>query len=359
MCDICWSSEAKEKTMETCEFCGRGNNIFHGYSCVVDFTQYLYRDLAVRAEKLKTRITVYAHNSKGYDGHFIMQDLFERDFATQPQIILQGLKVLKMGINNVDFNDSLCLFLQPLSALPKSFGFENVVLKGFFPHKFNIEKNWGYTGKIPEIEFFSPEFMSESKAIECTHWHKEYQLKQETAGFDEYGRFRQPYTFHKELVKYCANDVKILTIAMMEFRKLFQNVTRLNPITRNFTLASVAMEHFRSLELQENQIGITPIKGYFQNRNKSVVADIWLDWIQREKSITINREVKIGPFYVDGYNKEARKVYEFFGCYFHGCDAENCNKNTDRNESFNGHKSLDDKLSAAKERVRWSLTDFI
>jgi hypothetical protein len=29
--------------------------------------------------------------------------------------------------------------------------------------------------------------------------------------------------------------------------------------------------------------------------------------------------ITLGPYTVDGYDKESRTVYEFYGCYWHGC----------------------------------------
>ena len=314
---------------------------WHG-DVVKEFTDYLYTILAKVAEKNKTRIIVFAHNSKGYDGHFIMQDLFKRKFADKPQIILQGLKVLKIGVNNVDFIDSLSFFQQPLSALPKSFGFESVVLKGFFPHRFNTPENSRYVGPIPALEYFGLEHMKESTSEECRQWHANYGSRN--------------YRLFQELKDYCKNDVKILTMAVMEFRELFKKVTELDPITRNFTLASVAMEHFRSSVLQENQIGITPIKGYVNNRNKSNLANHWLDWCQKTTNQIITREYKIGPFFADGYAKETRTVYEFFGCFFHGCDRPGCNRNKDRFaiDPYLG-KSLSSVYIQTEERVSFSI----
>ena len=339
VCDVCWDKESKDKTI-ICNTCGKFSNIFWGNSCVKEFCDYLYDNLAKKAEKHKSKIIVFAHNSKGYDGHFIMQDLFERQFADPPQIIMQGLKILKVGVNNIDFIDSLNFFQQPLSALPKSFGFQHIVEKGFFPHLFNKQENHEYSGKIPDIDYFGIEYMKESAATECTNWQKS---------------FNGEYNFKNELEKYCKNDVKILTRAVMEFRELFESVTELDPITRNFTLASVAMEHFRSSVLKENQIGITPIKGYLNNRSKSFKANIWLDWHQQKFNREILREYKIGPYYADGYNKEKNIVYEFFGCYFHGCDKHPCNMNRDRNEIIPklNNKSLNRVRSETKVRIEY------
>ena len=298
--------EKKKKTGE-CPTCGVGQIKFNGPSCVKQFTDYLYLNLAKEAEKNKSKIIVFAHNSRGYDGHFIMQDLFDRDFKDQPQIILQGLKVLKIGVNNVQFIDSLSFFQQPLSSLPKSFNFENEALKGFFPHKMNVLKNWPYIGRLPDKEMFDPDFMSESTAKEFEKWHAEY-VKQQIG---PEGQLINRWKLASELYKYCSNDVKILTIAVMEFRALFKSVTDLDPITRNFTLASVAMEHFRSKVLEENQIGITPIKGYINLRNKSKAANIWIDWLEFSQSLSLKREIKIGPYYVDAIDQCGNTIYEF------------------------------------------------
>ena len=49
-----------------------------------------------------------------------------------------------------------------LSKLPRSFGLENDVVKGYFPHRYNTEDNKDFEGSIPEMEYFDPEGMSES-----------------------------------------------------------------------------------------------------------------------------------------------------------------------------------------------------
>src|SRR5260370_13509196 len=104
--------------------------------------------------------------------------------------------------------------------------------------------------------------MKPNFAEECRRWLSEWPAN-------------RIYDFKGELTKYCANDVKILTLAIMEFRKLFSNVTEIDPITRNFTLASVGLEYFRAKQLNENQIGITPINGYINGRHKSKCGNVW------------------------------------------------------------------------------------
>ena len=52
----------------------------------------------------------------------------------------------------------------------------------------------------------------------------------------------------------------------------------------------------------------------------------WMDWVAEQENIDIkhkinnNREVRIGPYLVDGYCPETRTVYEYQGCWYHFCD---------------------------------------
>ena len=49
---------------------------------------------------------------------------------------------------------------------------------------------------------------------------------------------------------------------------------------------------------------------------------IWMDYVAYEQNITIkhkynyNREVRIGPYLVDGYNPETKTIYEVSFIYF-------------------------------------------
>jgi hypothetical protein len=304
--------------------------------------------IAVNAQALKSYVYVFAHNAKGYDGHFILKDIFKRKFDDL-QIIMNGLKVLKTEVGNVHFIDSLSYFQQPLSSLPKSFGFENIVEKGFFPHAFNKMSNKDYVGVIPPIEDFHIQYMSPKSAHACKEWHKEM--------LDS----NYNYVFFEELNKYCRNDVKILSIAIMEFRKLFINATEIDPITRNFTLASIGMEYFRAKILTENTIGITPINGYVPNRKQSLKGNLWLDWQQKSLNKIITREFRVGPYYADGYIESDRHIFEFFGCHFHGCEECSTKNGDDR---YLARVELNNRTYSAvyrstEEKVRYFTNCFI
>jgi len=326
------------KNCDKCETCGTGYKEWFGFGCVRQFTDYLYNDVAVQAEKAKCNVFVFAHNARGYDGHFIVSDMFRRKFRNV-NIIMSGHKVLKVQCGNVHFIDSLSFFQQPLATIPKSFGFQGIVEKGFFPHLFNKEENFEYLGPIPAIEYFSPQYMKPAAACACREWHSQ---------------FTSVYNFKEQLIKYCRNDVKILTTAIQEFRKLFINITDIDPITRNFTLASIGLEYFRAKVLKDDkQIGITPINGYINGRNASVKSNIWLDWQQKVLGKQILREYHIGKYYADGYIPEEKHVFEFNGCYFHGC-LECARKNgvNPYIETGPGGKTIWQLHNASKQKVR-------
>jgi len=104
----------------------------------------------------------------------------------------------------------------------------------------------------------------------------------------------------------------------MKFRKQFKEITSFDPMTRNFTLASVGLEVFRAKFLKDKSLGITPIAGYSQ-RYSSMIGNIWLEWCEFKNNITITREYRIEKYFADGFDKQNSVVYEFFGCFYHGC----------------------------------------
>ena len=134
------------------------------------------------------------------------------------------------------------------------------------------------------------------------------------------------FNFKEEFIAYCRNDVKILLSAIMSFRKLFQSVAQLDPTTRNFTLAAVGQETYRTLPMIK-PIGIVPATGYLQTRNSSIGENLWLDWLQTQLKTEVLRQQKVGPYFCDGQVNET--VYEFNGCFYHGCPT--CHP-TNRNE---------------------------
>lgn len=124
-----------------------------------------------------------------------------------------------------------------------------------------------------------------------------------------------------ELKKYCSMDVKLLRQGCLKFMQNFVNVLDINPFTEASTLAPAVMLGFRKKFLIENTLSIIPSNNYCINKNQSKIGKKWLVYEKHfnNNNTQINYEYKIDSIYVEGYDPSTNTVYEFFGCYFHGC----------------------------------------
>ena len=63
-------------------------------------------------------------------------------------------------------------------------------------------------------------------------------------------------------------------------------------------------------------------------RDRYLKAFYYLEWLRNEKGLEIDhyfnkgKEFRIGPYLVDGFSRDEKKVFEFNGCYFHHHDCE-------------------------------------
>ncbi|XP_054152671.1 uncharacterized protein LOC128951450 [Oppia nitens] len=164
---------------------------------------------------------------------------------------------------------------------------------------------------------------------ECVEWYNDFKAN------------NYIWNFEQQIKKYCLNDVIVLTIAVMEFRKLFKNFTGLDPITRRFTLAGVGLEYFRAKILKDNMIGVTPINGYIDGRHKSNKGNVWLDWMEEKRGVKICREMRIGQNYADGCIRDGvlGEIFEFNGCYWHGC--QKCTHLFSLRNTYDGNEQVD------------------
>ena len=273
-------------------------------------------ELEERKRAMRPLIFIFAHNFRGYDGRFILRELWNRR-CKGVKFIFRGTKVIKITLGDIHFIDTNMLFNLPLAKLPQAFGFDESLIKGYFPYFFNdgTDENWRYEGELPAIHYFTPETMNEETSNAFYSW---YEIeKKKYIPYTE-----KKYILVEQLIEYCKNDVLVLIEAVMRFRSTLKSITGIDPVTRNFTLASIAFEILRCKFLQKRTIGITPAEGYLQE-NCSIVANCYLDYIesllgdrlQREKIITFDRSV----IKVDGFHPLTNTVYEFNGCFFHGC----------------------------------------
>ena len=277
--------------------------IFRGDDTKDAFCRWLFQD--------KHADSVWiAHNLKGYDSYFVLQYLY--DNAIMPHVILNGAKVMQIEVKdlNIKFIDSLNFFIMPLSALPEAFGLTEME-KGFFPHFFNTKANEEYRGPLPGAEYYDPDGMKPETRAKFLKWHQT-QTKNEVV-----------FDMKEDIVKYCRSDVDILRRACLQFQTTIQNICNIDPFKCCMTIASLCNLIFRQNFLKENTIAAIPSQGYNPAVKYSLLACQWLSYESHKNNICIRHarnggEVRIGSYYVDGFDETTNTAYEFDGCLFHG-----------------------------------------
>jgi hypothetical protein len=273
-----------------------------------------------------------AHNFRGYDGLFIVEYILQviSPFDSRPKILLNGSKILSIEFRGIKFIDSLSFIPMPLEKFTKTFDLKELK-KGFWCYDFNSAKNQNYIGKIPSKEFYGINFMSKEKKERFEKFYEDNKDK--------------IFDFQKECLSYCTSDVDLLMRGCLSFRENMKKITisekfpsGIDAFTSAITIGSLSNFIFKNLMLELNTIAIIPEEGY-SNLNYSKKSIEWLEYISKTESRNIRHarnghEVKVGEFYVDGMEIETNRVYQFFGCYFHGCDI--CYKPS----TFNATKQL-------------------
>ena len=310
---------------------------FQGEHCLRDFLEWL--DTLTQED---TRpVNVFAHNFQGYDEYFVANQ-YHSDNQTVKQI-RNGCKLLEVQHDKIRFIDSLSFFQMPLAAFPKTFGLTELK-KGYFPHKFNIPDHQEYVGPVPAIDHYKPEVMSPEGRQKFETWHKEQRDNQIL------------FDFQKELVAYCESDVSLLKEGCLTFKRLFEAKTGFNPFD-HMTIASACNRDLRMNRMIPNSLASEPVGGWRNKINQSQVALEWLTWCDhqlRQQALSqltpedleaedmMARAYPDHPhpahrshlqyvsnageyrvpgttFTVDRFHPETRTIYEFHGCFWHGC----------------------------------------
>ncbi|XP_068993909.1 uncharacterized protein [Neodiprion pinetum] len=295
---------------QVCTQCIHDPDISNGCSACGLVREFVFRrepvkelvDFATRPVQDFARIVCIAHNAKGFDAQFILRHMVERD-GNPPQVILSGSKIIMLETGHTRFLDSLAYMPMALSALPKAFGLPTTSVKGVFPHLFNTPENVGYVGPLPAAKFYSPDTMSSDARAEFYSWYNEAVANDHLFDFDA------------ELLSYCRSDVDILR-------------------------------------------RILPPGGYRLADAQSRKALEWLVVKERELGIDIRhagngREFRIPETgrKVDGYHVAGdgtRHVYEFYGCFWHGC--RKCLRINRNRRSVNG-ETLDRRYEETRAKI--------
>ena len=126
--------------------------------------------------------------------------------------------------------------------------------------------------------------------------------------------------------KYCIDDVKVLIESIAAYRDQFTSITGLDPTTRHFTLASIGMETFKATQLpSDNLLARTPIS--YAPEQVSMICEAWLDVMEEEIGCSIEREFPLGKYVADGFCLSEKLIFEYDGCYYHGCKCQFANEN--------------------------------
>ena len=319
---------------------------FFGECCIESFLDWAQSLTRTNHAHVKRKVVCLAHNFKGYDSYFILEESY-RKYLKAGQLV-NGAKILSLSLAGLTFLDSLSFLPMPLAVFPKAFGLTELK-KGFFPHFFNTNENQDYVGPIPAKDYYDPAGMSTSKKEEFEAWHQ--------------ARVAENYEFHfaYELLAYCQSDVRLLKEGCQKFAAEFQELAGFNPFEHCVTIASACNRFFRKHCLIPATIASEPIRGWHhKGKPHSRAALEWLYWTEhaereaRHAAITAEEwehhdlmtqaypdyvhpfmeEDQIShaknrgegtllinhkPVRVDGYNATTRTVYEFHGCFYHGC----------------------------------------
>ncbi|XP_042906674.2 uncharacterized protein [Parasteatoda tepidariorum] len=276
--------------------------VFPGYNACNDFCTWLF------SEEHKG-YTAIAHNMKAFDGQFILSWLIEQ--GTKPDIIPNGslLMLIRHKALQLRIIDSINFMPMALSKLPVTFNLVET-RKGFFPHLFNTPQNHDFIGSIPDDYYYTPDAMSSSVRAEFFKWYEQQKDK--------------IFNFKEEILAYCRSDVDILRRSCLIYRKEFLDVGGVDPF-QCVTIASASMAIFRSRHIKENTIAMVPVSGYTTKINYSPDSIRWLDFSAVKDGFNIihalngTGEVKIENTFVDGFCEDTNTVYQFHGCFYHGC----------------------------------------
>ena len=296
-------------------------HVLDGEDCALQFLHDLDDLTEVPDRDDEREILVVFHNLKGFDGKFILHELYQQQREVV-DLLTVGAKVLSFKSGPLKFIDSLCFLPMPLASFPSTFNLTELK-KGFFPHLFNTPDHQQYVGRIPDLEFYDPDGMMAKKEDELTRWHAD-QVRRNV-----------PFHFQQEMIEYCKSDVALLKAGCEAFQQEFERQAGFNPMAKCITIASACNLYWRKHHLTPNTIAVEPLGGWRGAKdNQSLKALQWLYYQEHQipkqgASADRIRHVRNGgeqfvrtlldAYFVDGYDPLTRTVYEFHGCLYHGC----------------------------------------
>ena len=306
-CNVCMNDLARKLEYGCCE-------IDPWYFFEGKDTDILFGNFFLEIANQNVKSKWFAHNGSRFNSLFLLRFLVcEKNVI--PDVVMNGLKVLKINYKNADVLDSMLLCPSSLKKVVEMLDLGKNVKKGFYPYNFT---DLTYEGQIPDKKFFSVEKMNEKELNEFDHWYEE--------------KRKSKYILKNEVKEYCMNDVDILCKSLIKFHEIILKHTKIEVLfdPTIVTISSLALKTFKKTTNLNDMLGVEPPCGYNSGKSlkpQSKIAIVWLNeiyakMIDKTKFRWIFHplgEKKIDNFYVDGYDESNDIVYEFFGCYFHGC----------------------------------------
>ena len=315
--------------------------IFDGSDCVTKFIDWLDKEVAHTDDDHPTPVTVLAHNFQGYDSYPIIDAYHQQKRILEQQ--RNGGKVLCLKVGSIRFIDSMSFLPMALADFEKTFELTELK-KGFFPHFFNTPDNQDYIGPLPPKNMYGPHTMSIKRRKKFDRWYDAHP--------SDY-----VFNFEDELLEYCHSHVRLLKEGCLRFRDEFLSMAHFDPFSKN-TIASACMWDLRKNRLQEGTIASEAVTGWRRHTNHSKVAMEWLAWeehqlgreLQHARSAEGEYEVPDTSYSVDGYDVTTNTIYEFYGCYWHGCTK--CHRQRTERHQRLINRNLEDVYRATMKRQR-------
>ena len=326
-------------------------------------------DQFCRAEFCEARrgTTFVAHNAKGYDAQFIKAWCAQQRVAFD--YVPNGHKIMELRLPALKIRiiDSANFVPVPLSRFPAMFGLP-AMRKGVYPYEFNQQQYWTYCGPLPALAWFLPggrraslpyrpgeeretadaeeEKGSRVARPQDDEWQLQKQRHDIIRWYHERVRTHNVWNNRQELEAYAINDVKILALGMLEFRRHFMEATPpvstttmatmatggaaadesvvprgVDPLAYN-TIASACMAAYRHAFLAPDCIAYQPTYVSLEEYEGA----LWYAYMEQQHGTTIVRATRdeedlpcAAGYRVRGVARQERIVYEFLDCYTRGC----------------------------------------
>ncbi|XP_060854979.1 uncharacterized protein LOC132932620 [Metopolophium dirhodum] len=149
----------------------------------------------------------------------------------------------------------------------------------------------------------------------------------------------------KELEAYCDSDVDILRRGCLELRNQFSDIANIDPFCYT-TIAGVCMAIYKSKYLISDTIAVLDKE---KNENYSKQSITWLQHFNNKNiSHALNGGEKIiAGAKVDGFDNKSKTVYQYNGCFWHGCTK--CYKDRETINNIN-HETMEDLYQKTIDR---------